>query len=202
MEISNVISLPTMSFRSNGIMFYETLHRVNGSFKRSALFNNNAKLLAKRERYTGMVTDAVKKRMKKAITLLIQSTPNQYQIHPVTGRTVCHKLSFITLTTPTHAKSLNASWCHKNLLEPMLLLLRRKHGMRSYIWKCELQSNGQVHYHLTCDIMLNHTTLRDNWNSLLIKHQLLDDFKKSMAIQTLIQRISTKSIISTTWKLT
>lgn len=144
----------------------------------SSKFQENALRLQHRERYVGFVTPQLKKRMQKAITILLQSTPYKYSTHPVTGRTVAHKLSFITLTTPTHQNSTSAKWCHKNLLEPTLRILRMRYGMKSYIWKVELQNNGQVHYHITTEIMINHTALRNIWNNLLRKHDMLVEFQK------------------------
>lgn len=143
----------------------------------SASFLKNALKLANRQRYVGFITPNLKKRMQKAITLLLQSTPYKYQIHPVTGRTVAHKISFITLTTPTHEKSYDAKFCHKHLLEPLLRILRTRYGMKSYIWKVELQANKQIHYHITTEIMINHTALRNIWNNLLNKHDMLEQFK-------------------------
>lgn len=167
-----------MSFRSSGVMYYEVNADHRNRLLRSSAFQQNAIKLEKRERYLGYVSDGVKKRMKKCITLLLQSTPYKYKINPVTGQTMQHKVSFITLTTPTHEKSLDAKYCHKNLLEPMLRILRRKHQLKSYIWKVELQSNGQVHYHITCDIVIHHRTLKNSWNELLDKNGMLEDFSK------------------------
>lgn len=175
-EISN-IKIPVLSFRSSGLMCYEVLADHRSRLLKSKNFISNASALIKRERYKGYVTDAVKKRMKKAITLLLQSTPYEWKLNPATGKQIHHKVSFITLTTPQHENSLNGKWCHKNLLEPMLRILRNKYQMKSYIWKIELQENGQVHYHLTSDIVINHTNLRNHWNNLLNKHDMLEQFR-------------------------
>lgn len=166
-----------LSFRSSGVMYYETPVQHRRRLMSSALFKKNASRLSKRERYKGKVTIGAKKRLRRVITLLLQSTPQTYKVHPVTQKTVAHKLSFITVTTPTHVNSYNAKWCHKNLLEPLLRTLRRKYQMKSYLWKCELQDNGQVHYHITVDIMLNHSHLKNEWNNLLRRHDMLNEFK-------------------------
>lgn len=167
-----------LSFRHSGIMAYTQNVDHRTRLLQSQAFINNAVQLQHRERYKGFVTPALKKRMQKAITILLQSTPVRYSTHPVSGRTVAHKLSFITLTTPTHQNSTSAKWCHKNLLEPTLRILRQRYGMKSYIWKVELQQNGQIHYHITTEIMINHTALRNIWNNLLRKHDMLHEFKK------------------------
>lgn len=177
MELQNT-HITYLSFRHSGIMAYtQNIDHAN-RLKASQAFLDNASKLAQRERYKGFVTPALKKRMQKAITILLQSTPLKYSTHPVSGRTVAHKLSFITLTTPKHEKSTSAKFCHKHLLEPALRILRQRYGMKSYIWKVELQNNGQVHYHITTEIMINHTALRNIWNNLLRKNDMLAEFKK------------------------
>lgn len=170
------VRIPVLSFRSSGIMAYEVNANHRGRLVKSDLFLANAARLQERKRYKGFVTAGAKKRMKKAITLLLQSTPYQWKEHPISGKYFQHKISFITLTTPTHKNSYDGKWCHKNLLEPMLRILRRRYQMKSYIWKCELQDNGQIHYHVTCDCILNHTKLRDEWNRLLNGCDMLEDF--------------------------
>lgn len=177
MQTLENISIPVLSFRSSGVLHYN----VSANHRTKILNNNNflknAALLTKRERYKGYVSEGAKKRMKKAITLLLQSTPYTYKVHPVSGRVFHHKVSFITLTTPADQKSLDAKFCHKNLLEPFLRRMRDSFSMKSYIWKCELQANGQVHYHITADIVINHTALRNIWNNLLRKNDMLKAFK-------------------------
>ena len=174
-ERNNIITY--LSFRQTGIMAYSQNIDHRQRLLNSSAFLNNALKLADRKRYVGFITPNLKKRMQKAITLLLQSTPYKYQTHPVTGRTVAHKISFITLTTPKHDKSYDSKFCHKHLLEPLLRILRNKYGMKSYIWKVELQANKQIHYHITTEIMINHTALRNIWNGLLNKHDMLVDFK-------------------------
>mgnify|MGYP007112207977 CR=1 FL=1 len=174
----STIRIPVMSFRSSGVLYYEVNADHRNRLLSSSKFQENALKLEKRERYKGYVSDGVKKRMKKCITLLLQSTPYKYKTNPVTGRTMAHKVSFITLTTPTHEKSLDAKFCHKHLLEPLLRILRRKHNLKSYIWKVELQSNGQVHYHITGDSVIHHRELRNIWNGLLDKNSMLQEFEQ------------------------
>lgn len=178
MSIVSDIRIPIMSFRSSGVMYYQVNADHRNRLMSSSKFQENALKLEKRERYLGYVSDGVKKRMKKCITLLLQSTPYKYKTNPVSGRVMAHKVSFITLTTPTHEKSTDAKYCHKHLLEPFLRVLRRKHNLKSYIWKVELQGNGQVHYHITGDTVIHHRELRNIWNGLLDKNSMLCEFEQ------------------------
>lgn len=166
-----------ISFRSSGLMYYSTSLRHRNAITNSSAFQANAAKLASRERYIGQVTSSMVKRMRKAITILIQSTPYQWIFNPISGKQVHHHLSFITLTITESAEVRCAKWSHKHLLEPMLRVLRNRYGMKSYIWKCELQKNGTIHYHITSDLFIQHDSLRMEWNKICQRLGLLDRFK-------------------------
>lgn len=128
--------------------------------------------------YSGQVTKGARKRITKAVSLLIQSTPKRRVYNPVIGKNHSFQLSFITLTVSSIDRLITAKDAHKLLLEPFLLWLRRHHQMKSYVWKAENQLRGQIHYHITTDAFVVHTALRDKWNELQLKAGLLDDFEK------------------------
>lgn len=118
-----------------------------------------------------------KKRLAKAVSLLVQSSPKTYQYNPVTQKTQYHQLSFITLTLPDVSKSKDAKFCHKYLLQPMLRIMRNRYKMKSYVWKCELQQNGSVHYHITTELFIEWTKLKQEWNAITRSHGMLDEFR-------------------------
>lgn len=161
---------PIIQVRTNSLIMYNEATEPR-SYQRVANPFQNV-----RKSYSGTVTPGAKKRITKAVTLLIQSTPEKTVKNPVTGKTHPFKLSFITLTVSSTSEMLTAKEAHKKLLEPFLLYLRRSHQMKSYIWKAELQKRGQIHYHLTSDCFISHTTLRNKWNEYQSKHGLLDDY--------------------------
>ena len=148
------------------------------SFKMSQAFADNVQNLKETVKYTGKMTAGAKKRLTKAISLLVTSSPSRYEYSPITKKTSSFKLSFITLTLPNVEKAKDAKFCHKHMLEPTLLFLRRYHGLKSYVWKCELQKNGSVHYHISSDCFIPFTILRDHWNYLANKNGLLEEFEK------------------------
>lgn len=175
---STVIREPVVQFRSKSILMYDRYHRTEGGFNKSTLFTQNAAKLVKRERYTGKMTAGAKKRLSKAVSLLVQTAQNEYILNPVTGRHQYHRLAFITLTLPDVEVSKDAKFTHKNLLQPFLRTMRRKHGMKSYVWKAELQRNGSVHYHITTHSFIPYTDIRDCWNNLTRKHGMLEVFRE------------------------
>lgn len=177
-----------VQFRSKSIIAYNQYHpfswsgngytsTISEDYKASKAFAANAELLKTREKYTGQITKGAKKRLSKAISLLIQSSPETFVYNPVTKKTQPHKLSFITLTLPNVDKAKDAPFTHKYLLQPMLRILRTHYKMISYVWKSEIQSNGSVHYHITTELFLPWEQLRQHWNAILLKNGLLDAFK-------------------------
>lgn len=177
--------IPTIQIRHKLAILYNV--PIDGYKRRkNAIFTSMAKLQGTeksnnnpfegKKTYSGKITEGAKKRMVRAITLLLQSTPERYIINEVTGKRQKFKLSFITLTVSSKTKMLTAREAHKLLLEPMLLYLRRHHQMKLYVWKAELQKRGQIHYHITSDVFINHTHLRNKWNELQCKNGLLDDY--------------------------
>lgn len=127
--------------------------------------------------YSGQMTKGSKKRMTKAVSLLVQSSKMKRIYNPVTHRYQYFQLSFITLTLACTSENFTAKDAHKMLLEPFLLYLRRKHQVKNYVWKAELQERGQVHYHITIDKFVLYTDLRDKWNALQDQYGLLDDYR-------------------------
>lgn len=170
--------IPTLSFRSSSIIYYDRIESHGRKYEMSAKQKENNLRLKELAKYSGTVTVNAKKRMRKAITLLLQTTQYRSILNRITKRYVSHKISFITLTFPPHSFSSDAKKCHKQLLEPMLRVLRRRYQMKSYIWKCELQKNGSIHYHLTSDCYIPYSMLKEEWNNILNRNGCLDDFKR------------------------
>lgn len=157
---------------------YQSYHSASGSFIQSKKFKLNVQKLKKREKYTGEITAGAKKRLTKAISLLVQSAPEKWIYNPVAKKNTHHKISFITLTLPNVDAAKDAKFTHKYLLQPMLRILRTKYKMKMYVWKCELQSNDSVHYHITTDLFIPWEQLRQHWNALLAKNGMLEAFKE------------------------
>lgn len=75
------------------------------------------------------------------------------------------KVTFITL-------SLSSVQIHsdeeilKELFQPFLRILRNRYNAGAYIWKAEVQENGNLHFHITTDIFFHWESLRDEWNKI------------------------------------
>lgn len=161
-------STPHFQVRHNCLIYYELPNVTRG--------RTIQKFVTKA--YSGKVTDQVKKRINKAVDLLIQKSPKRYIYNPVTKKNQPFTLNFITLTVSS-IRLISSIEGYVNLLKPFLRKLRNRFkGNISYVWKCELQLRGQIHYHLTCNQFVHMDWIRSEWNRLQHKHRYLDHYAK------------------------
>ena len=166
--------LEMCQIRNNSLVIYKDFsgfHRKKSAFEKYIAEKRALMLGVRKERYSGLITNGVKKRLSKAVNLLVASTLKKVVFSKQLNKYVTHQISFITLTIPD-STALGAKELHKKMLEPMIKFLRQVHGMRSYVWKVEYQKRGVLHYHLTSDCYIDHNDLRKKWNSLLTKNEL------------------------------
>lgn len=177
--MSNLVSLhiDNYQFRTKSIVQYYTYALPTRVKENIAYFLKDEANRLRIKTYSGEMTVGSKKRLTRAVSLLVQSSQERQVLNPVTNRMMSFKLNFVTLTMPISEKSKDAKFCNKSLLEPFLRTLRRKYSVKSYIWKCELTKQNNVHYHLTTDTFINHTNLRNEWNRVLDREGMLEGFK-------------------------
>lgn len=73
-----------------------------------------------------------------------------------------YKASFITLTLP--AKQFHTDVKLKEHFSLFLNNIRNTLKVNNYVWKCELQKNGNLHFHLVIDKYINYNVLLYYWN--------------------------------------
>lgn len=178
MRINTNLSYPVLQVRSKSLVQYQEYVFERSGRERLKLQNHMKDIRENYGTYSGTMTKGAKKRLTKAVSLLVQSSKSRIIYNPVSRSYHQFKLSFLTLTIPECDIKPDAKFCNKRLLEPMLRVLRRRHGLKSYIWKLELQKNGMVHYHISTDLFINHSDLKNEWNNILRRNNMLDDFGK------------------------
>jgi len=126
------------------------------------------------ETYTGKVSASTSKRIRRTVDILLQKSPKQTVWNPITNRPNDFRLTFLTLTISSK-KIIEHRLAYKNGLSPFLDWLRRR-GVKSYIWKAELQERGQIHYHITTNKFIRYDNIRDEWNRLQKKAGWLNEY--------------------------
>ena len=97
--------------------------------------------------------------------------------NPVTQTIHPHRLSFITLTV-SQKENLTARQVYKSCFEKFLRWLRQSQQVTTYVWKCEQQTRGQIHYHITTPSFIHYQYIRDKWNNLQRAAGYLTQYEK------------------------
>ena len=171
--MSGDVNVKYMQLRSSSIVVYNKRYSRSNkeTVKKYDLHSDTSK-----PTYSGVVTANVKRRIRRAVQVLTQISEWQTGHNPVTNAPIRFKLNFITLTISTQERLLSGKESYQLLLKPFIQSMQRNHGMRSYIWKAELQANGQLHYHITTNTFINFETIKKRWNALQKKAGLLDGY--------------------------
>jgi hypothetical protein len=121
--------------------------------------------LQQKKQYSGLLTAGTKKRLAKAIDLMVQSIKPQRIYSPVAMREITHRLSFITLTVSSQ-KNITAKEAYHKAFKHFIQWLRRTQKVTTYVWKAETQKRGQIHYHITTPSYIHYQEIKDKWNNL------------------------------------
>lgn len=160
--------------RENCILnYYQSERAYNGYYFKSSL---QIKKLRELNRYSGTVTNGMRKRISKAVDLLLQLSPERKIFNPISNSTHKFRLAFITLTLPPQENTPTVKELNSTILARFLDWLRKYHGVKLYVWKAELQQNGTPHYHITINQFIRHDHIKAKWNQLLKDEGLLDNF--------------------------
>lgn len=163
---------PVMQLRSDSICIYDEYlfpRNKSGNYDRKANFKEA-------KTYQGGLSIHAKKRIERAIDVLLMTTPTKRIFNPVIGKKVQHRISFVTLTVSDNTKNVTAKDAYKSCVKPFLQWLQKTKKVDKYIWKAELQERGQIHYHITSDAWIHYKEIREKWNYLQKKAGYLDDF--------------------------
>lgn len=79
-----------------------------------------------------------------------------------------YKLSLITLKLPAEQVHTDKEIKSK-VLNRFLTDMRTLFGWDNYVWKAELQKNGNIHFHIVIDRPLHYMIIRKYWNKALSK---------------------------------
>lgn len=169
-----LFSEPVCQLRHDTLLIYNhAFYDLNKSKARTQFKLQNFKNAST---YSGQVKLHTKKRISKTINILLQSAEKQIIKNPITKRKEVFKINFITLTISAEERKITAKEAYNKLLKPFIQYLTKTKGVKSYIWKAELTKKGQIHYHLTTTTWIHWSDIRNKWNYLLGKNNLLDHY--------------------------
>lgn len=130
------------------------------------------------KQYTGQLTSFSKRKLKRAIQLLVASAKEKEAKNFKTGNTFKFKVNFVTLTLPAPQGNITDKDLKKGALDPWIKRMRRKYKLNNYVWRAERQKNGNLHFHMITDTYIRFDYIRNDWNDCLKKFGFIKVFKK------------------------
>jgi hypothetical protein len=177
-------SYPVLQVRPWGLLAYDRKewHRTKrkepkNTTQSSPNTNNNADgTLIKA--YSGTMTPFAKKKLKRAIQLMVASAKDKEAINFKTGNTFKFKVNFITLTLPSPQNQITDKQLKSECLDNFIKRMRRVCKLNNYVWRAEKQKNGNLHFHMITDTYLHLEKIRNHWNAVLNKFGFIDRFEE------------------------
>lgn len=84
--------------------------------------------------------------------------------------------TFVTLTLSSRQIHCDKT-IKREVLNHFIIYLQREFKIRNYVWKAELQENGNIHYHMITDKFIPWRKLRDIWNAAQNRLLYVDMFE-------------------------
>lgn len=129
-------------------------------------------------KHHGIVSIKAASKIKKAVYWLHELANKKHLPGTRHKATVLFKSAFITLTLPS-TQVHDDKFLQKELLEKFLDYLRKNCRVKNYIWRTEVQANGNLHWHIIIDKYIHHSSIRAKWISLLKPLSYIDEYAKN-----------------------
>lgn len=145
---------PWLAIRSQCIIYFNKIQcRSSNSGGGLPLFNKN----------NGLVSDKQAKKIRYYVNLLVDASKWKTVYSRIHSKHFRFKLSLLTLTLPSIQQHPDKE-IHEKVFKAFIRSLKKRNPELLYIYKAEVQDNGNLHYHLTTNIFIHHVTLRNLWN--------------------------------------
>jgi hypothetical protein len=173
---------PVLQVRTWGLLVYErTEWHYTGNKDKTKKPKPEHKL------YSGQITEYSKRRLKRAIQLLVASALEKEAPNFKTGKNYKFKVNFITLTLPAPQEEITDKQIKKECLDPFIKRLKRKHQLGSYVWRAERQKNNNIHFHIITDSWIHYEKIRNDWNDCINKFGFVTKYKQKHSSLTLAE---------------
>lgn len=129
------------------------------------------------------LSDNAKRLIKKSINQLFILTPTRH-VTTKTGKTLYNfQCAFVTFTLPSAQKHPDKKM--KEIFSQMLDYLYFL-GLRNYVWKAELQKNGNIHFHLCIDQFYDIIGMQKHWNNILTRYGYIEAYQAKFRAMSIL----------------
>lgn len=119
--------------------------------------------------YYDYLSKLTAKKVRRCVEWMYLLSDIKYIPATTTEKGFHFKINFITLTLSS-AQMHSDTYINKHLLKPFLTWLERHWNVHNYIWKAEIQDNGNIHYHITTNKYIPKKSIQSKWNSIQNNH--------------------------------
>ena len=159
------------SIRPNYVV--QTVIRANaGNYKTRKQIDNEMNLINHQTK--GLLSDKSKKKLMQSIDWLVLSAVKKRVYSKKLKRIFRFKVNFITLTIPPQQGAQISEKLLKQVMNTWLTYQRKYNKLNNYVWKVEYHKDGRLHVHIATDTFLHYQTIRDSWNTILKRVNLLE----------------------------
>lgn len=179
---NEIIKIPYVKFKPNSVIIYESCNiRCAGSRLNAVneligiqnqlsslenLQNNNCK---------GILSEKAGARMRSSIKYLFWFN-NVFEFNKKGARAVAYKkISMITLTLSSKQRHPD-QYIKSKMLNQFLIEIRKYNKKFMFLWRAEKQENGNIHFHILCNIYIPYDLIRSKWNRIQEKEGYLQPY--------------------------
>ena len=187
---SDIVIIPHVVINPSNIVSYSEVVWEKPREKRGKLFVDTRpeneqpdKFIASSRKAGGKVSVQAKRKMSKALEYLITISKQKTVHERLSNKYVTFRTAFLTLTLPSkqiHPDKEIINTCLNSFFNE----LRKYHNVKNYVWRAELQKNGNIHFHIVTDTFIAWYDARNRWNRIVNKLGYVDRFQEKNGHKT------------------
>jgi len=129
----------------------------------------------KKGKIEGKLSKSAKKKIKNILNIWITCIQFYLLANKKSLKETNKYIKFITLTLSQKQFTTDKA-IKRDMLNELLIILKRKYNLKNYLWIAETQKNGNLHFHIITDTFINHINLRNEWNKIQYKNGYLTNY--------------------------
>lgn len=171
--------IETIRIADNSLCIYST---YTGKKERSEKQVINESNLT-RGQFNGELSSKSQSQIKRQIAALVNTVKSAQENNIKNSDGTAPFLTFVTLTLSS--KQIHSdNEIKKACLVPFIQELRECNQVEGYIWKAEIQKNGNIHFHIVVDRYIKWREIRSRWNRIQNKLGYVDRYQEKHSKMT------------------
>lgn len=146
------------------------------------------------------LSEKARRRLINSVNWLIASAKKKRVFSKQKNKNFFFKVNFLTLTIPYSDKMPSDSFLKNKILHNFINTMMYRHNLRNYVWRAETQANGSIHFHFITDTFMDWNSVKEVWNRILLKNNLLTYYQKkhsNMSVEEYISEYSKNGNVTT-----